>query len=192
MANAPSAIASMTSATRSAPSPMRPQRLGFSARLIDGLDSAAMAQTLGLDRKSDFLRAEAEEPDLLLEIFPTAEHGEAAPPILSDGAWTGQANLLDRHPMYRWPIIDEAAAATKGAGIEIFGGAPPLAPIATRQYPADIILQRRSAQHFDAKGVMPAARFFKMLDALLVRPQTPLVGMEFPAPAASGPVRPPR
>ncbi len=38
---------------------------------------------------------------------------------------------------------------------------------------ADIILQRRSAQHFDAKGVMPAARFFKMLDALLVRPQTP-------------------
>ena len=147
--------------------------LGFSARLIDGLDSAAIAQALGLDRKSDFLRAEAEEPDLLLEIFPTADHGEAAPPNLSEGVWTGQANLLDRHPMYRWPIIDEAAAATKGAGIEILGGAPPLAPIDARPIPADILLQRRSAQHFDPKGVMPAARFFTMLDALLVRPQAP-------------------
>jgi len=147
--------------------------LGFSARLIDGLDSAAIAQALGLDRKADFLRAEAEEPDLLLEIFPTAEHGEAAPPILAEGVWTGQANLLDRHPMYRWPIIDEAAAVTKGAGIEILGGAPPLPPIDAKPIPADILLQRRSAQHFDPKGVMPAALFFKMLDALLVRPQTP-------------------
>ena len=147
--------------------------LGFSARLIDGLDSAAIAQTLGLDRKSDFLRAEAEEADLLLEIFPTDEYCEAAPPNLSEGVWTGQANLLDRHPMYRWPIIDEAAAATKGAGIEIFGGAPPLPPIDAKPISADILLQRRSAQHFDPKGVMPAAHFFKMLDALLLRPQTP-------------------
>ena len=171
---------------------MRRPRLGFSARLIDGLDSAAIAQTLGLDRKSDFLRAEAEEPDLLLEIFPTADHGEAAPPNLSEGVWTGQANLLDRHPMYRWPIIDEAAAATKGAGIEIFGGAPPLPPIDARPIPADILLQRRSAQHFDAKGVDAGGALFHNARRLAGSPPDAVVGMEFPAPTSSRPVRPPR
>jgi nitrogenase-associated protein len=147
--------------------------LGWRVRLIDGLDSATIGHLLGLDRAADFGRAEAEEPDLLLEIFPAGQKGEAAPPADVDGTWTGQANVLDRHPMYRWPIIGEVAAATHGAGIETETFTE-LAPVAKSAIHADIILQRRSAQHFDSKGAaMPAPAFFAALDALLVRPQPP-------------------
>jgi hypothetical protein len=78
--------------------------------------------------------------------------------------------------MYRWPIIGEVAAATQGAGVEIEPlGQSPLPVYREREkVTADIILQRRSAQHFDAKApAMPAPVFFSLLDALLVRPQAP-------------------
>jgi nitrogenase-associated protein len=150
------------------------ETLGWRVRLIDGLDSAAIGRLLGLDRAADFGRAEAEEPDLLLEIFPAEQKGEAAPPADTEGAWAGQANLLDRHPMYRWPIISEVATATQGAGIEMEPQSPLPAGGERETITAEIILQRRSAQHFDAKApAMPAASFYSMLDALLARPQAP-------------------
>jgi nitrogenase-associated protein len=153
--------------------------LGWRTRLIDGLDSAAIGRLLGLDRAADFARAEGEEPDLLLEIFPAAQKSEAAPPAIAEGKWAGEANLLDRHPMYRWPIIGEVAEATQGAGVEI--EPPDLSLLPARgerekdapHLTADIILQRRSAQHFDAKATMPAQAFFSLLDALIVGPQAP-------------------
>jgi nitrogenase-associated protein len=147
--------------------------LGFSARMIEGLDSAAIASVLGLDRADDFGRAEREDPDLLLEILPASEsRGPIPPEPAAGGRWAGQANLLDRHPMYRWPIIHDVAVATSGAGVKNDGAAA-APPRAATPISAELILQRRSAQHFDAKGVMSAERFFSMLDAVLVRQETP-------------------
>lgn len=146
--------------------------LGWRVKLVEGLDSAAIAALLGLDRAEDFSRAEKEDPDLLLEIFPaTAGDAEAEAPAPKSGSWTGAANLLDRHPMYRWPVIDEVATATLGRSAAARRGETPAAPAVAAPNgasEAELILRRRSAQHFDGRHVMSSADFFAILDALRV------------------------
>ncbi len=77
--------------------------------------TAHIAALLGLDREADFGAAEREEPDMLLELLPPDAPTESvAPwgwPVPTD--WQGTPNRLDRHPMYRWPVIDAVAAATR-------------------------------------------------------------------------------
>lgn len=142
------------------------QALGFTARLVENIDSAQLAQQLGLDRADDFGRAEREDPDALVEIF--AGPGEPTAPLLKDGVWSGAANVLDAKPMYRWPVIEDVAQATLGAGAENFG-APALECAA--KITADLILQRRSAQAFNPKHRMTPPEFFSVLAALA--PQNP-------------------
>jgi SagB-type dehydrogenase family enzyme len=142
------------------------QVLGWRIRMIEGVSSADISRILGLDRAGDFGGAEREDPDLLLEIFP----GDDTAPT---GGWTGRANLLDRHPMYRWPVIEEVAAATLGEGEETPFVPPALPAVVNDAATAEIILSRRSAQHFDAKFSMPTEKFFAVLDALQVRDQPP-------------------
>ncbi|WP_294541024.1 SagB family peptide dehydrogenase [uncultured Rhodoblastus sp.] len=146
--------------------------LGLSARLVEGVSSAQIAQILGLEREADFGRCEREEPDLLLEIFAHAAAEISAPPAM-EGLWAGLANLLDRRPMYRWPIIDEVAHATLGGASGHFS--PPSEPPRAHKKPitAESILGRRSAQHFDSQYIMSSESFFALLDALLVRDETP-------------------
>ena len=72
MASAPSAIASLTSATPSARFSYAAAALGWRAQWVEGLGSAHIAALLGLDRDDDFGRAEREDPDALLQIFPAA------------------------------------------------------------------------------------------------------------------------
>jgi nitroreductase len=130
-----------------------------------------------LGRAQDFAGAEHEEADLLIAIDTAA--GAAATPSGPDaisGEWAGRANLLDPHPIYRWPIIDEVSLATRGSveGDE--------APAAT-SYPAliggsaararDVIFARRSAQRFDGKATMSADVFCHLLDSLLPRDTLP-------------------
>ncbi|WP_454915315.1 SagB/ThcOx family dehydrogenase [Xanthobacter sediminis] len=154
--------------------------LGWRAQVVPGLGSAALAALLGLDRDGDFAGAEREEPELLIAI--AAEPGAAyAPDMLPglDGAgWAGTANVLDRHPMYRWPVIEEVAQATRvPGGVAAPALAPPPAyppravPATARA--ADVILGRRSAQRFEAKFHMPRETFWSMLDALLPRTAPP-------------------
>ncbi|MBB4198793.1 nitroreductase [Rhodoblastus sphagnicola] len=142
------------------------QALGFRARLVEGLDSAALAHRLGLDRAEDFGPAEREDADALVEIF--ADDGAPSPPPAKTGVWAGAANVLDRRPMYRWPVIEDVTRATLGAGAENFT-AP--APRRTENISADLILQRRSAQAFNPKHRMTPNAFFEALDALAPRHQ---------------------
>ena len=54
--------------------------LGWRARMVEGLDSDAIGRLLGLDRAEDFGRAEREEADVLLEIFPASSAATALAP----------------------------------------------------------------------------------------------------------------
>ncbi|MFG1394513.1 SagB/ThcOx family dehydrogenase [Xanthobacter agilis] len=162
--------------------------LGWRAQLVRGLDSAALAALLGLDRAEDFPGAEREEPELLIAIDadPGAAFVADALPALDRAHWTGTANVLDRHPMYRWPVIDEVARATR---VTQATAAPP--PQAGPDYPprlppataraAGVILGRRSAQRFEAKYHMPRETFWSLLDALLPRAVAPFDVWERPA-----------
>jgi nitrogenase-associated protein len=147
--------------------------LGWRALMVEGLSSAEIAARLGLDRTQDFGRSEKEEPDLLLEIFPaTADKAAIAPVLSQNDGWAGQANLLDRRPMYRWPVIDEVATATLGVGVETAPAklAPPVAP---NRLTAELILGRRSAQHFDNKSTLPMESFFGLLESLCLSAKAP-------------------
>lgn len=95
--------------------------LGWAAKIVANLDCMDLAAFLGLNRKDDFLGVEAEEPGLLIAVnpFPEKKHLESSHWITAiarsaASKWTGRANLLDLHPVYRWPIIDIVAEATRG------------------------------------------------------------------------------
>jgi SagB-type dehydrogenase family enzyme len=162
--------------------------LGWQALRVPGLGHAQLAAAMGLDRDADFGRAEREEPEMLIALRPRHVAGDAmAPPEWpADTVWHGQANRLDAHPMYRWPVIDEVAQATRAQAAPTAGtsdvrapcGDPPpatrpawwpslgLAPRDTD--PASrLIRERRSAQHFDRRATMPMASFQRLLAALM-------------------------
>ena len=128
--------------------------LGWRLRPVAG-DSAALAHLLGLDRDADFGVAEREEPDALFELLPgtTAPSDPTAPWAWPAGAdWHGQANRLDRHPMYRWPVIDEVIRATQRTAAQ--APLPPhtttpstAAPVTATADAATLIRQRLSLIH---------------------------------------------
>jgi SagB-type dehydrogenase family enzyme len=152
--------------------------LGWRARVIEGLDRAGLAALMGLDRDADFGCAEREEPELLVELLPGMPSSPPVPPPgwLASTRWHGQANRLDRNPMYRWPVIEEVAAATRSPALTRPRAADELLqPVAPPNKPAaaavavDLIRQRRSAQRFDPQAVMPRAAFARLVLALRPR-----------------------
>ena len=154
--------------------------LGWTAEMVAGISSSELAAVLGLDRSDDFAGAEREDADLLIAISPGSNEPAVAPGWTPDrGVWTGRANMLDRHPMYRWPIIDEVSQATQGGGDTAqepeTAGAPPLPPLPQKSEAraADLILGRRSAQRFDARTSIDAETFYHLLDSTLVRRAAP-------------------
>ncbi|MFZ3139161.1 nitroreductase family protein [Polaromonas sp.] len=144
------------------------------------LSHAEIAGLLGLDRTEDFANAEREEPEAVFELLlaptiPTMPETPAEPANwLSGAAWCGQANRLDRRPMYRWPVIDAVAQASRRSLRQAVAPLPALAPRRllpdTRVAAATLIRSRRSAQRFDRRARLDAARFWPMLAALM--PQT--------------------
>ena len=160
--------------------------LGWSLRVVESCDDATLARLLGLDRDEDFSGVERETPDLLMTLIPTAtpsrsqrEAAARAVPAPAQSDWRGRANRLDPHPMYRWPVIDEVAAATvalprkKSTSVEIsYRRYPQLQPAGTAAA-VDVIRNRRSAQQFDRKFTMDAGAFFHLLDCVLTRPAPP-------------------
>jgi hypothetical protein len=143
-------------------------------RLVN-IDSQRLAALLGTDRDPDYAGAEREEPDLLLQVIRKEAPAEPALWSAEHTRWSGQANILDPHPMYHWPVIDEVASATEKDRNEI--AVPP------REYPEgttaaslpapEIIMGRRSAQRFDPQFSMRAADFYRLIDSLLPRAQAP-------------------
>jgi len=148
--------------------------LGWRMRWVGGIGSAELAVSLGLDRSEDFSGAEREEAELLLEVIADSEHAQfnAAELFPPGCTWSGRANALDPHPMYRWPVIDEVAEATQAPVIAPEPGTTetyPPRPAVSGEPAAALIRQRRSAQHFDRREVLSAASFYHLLDSLLPR-----------------------
>jgi len=155
--------------------------LGWGVTLVEDVDSAELAAMMGIDRSGDFSGAECEDADLLIAIAATPGAGPAAehcPPFARQGSenrWAGRANLLDPHPLYRWPAIEQVSQATRGRSTG--------SPFEFPDYPprrstdkvraVDVILGRRSAQRFDSKHRITADCFYHLLDSLLDRPNAP-------------------
>ena len=159
------------------------------------LASPALAHCLGLDRTDDFPPSryaftEVEEPEILLTLRAS---GLSEPPSaeqivawLDGAAWQGKPTRIDPAPGYRWPAIDQVAAASrllrstaeKGQISNGLPDLPPLAPHSTTTGAAQLIRQRRSGQRFDPKHSLPKAAFYRMLDATLPRPQVPFAAQE--------------
>ena len=168
--------------------------LGWQLRLVDPCDGTRLARLLGVDRRSEFVGAERQEPDLLLAVIPRAAPSRArvgpaarSVPSPTQSKWRGVANVLDAHPMHRWALIDEVAAATVQRVRHSVSAAqvghwpyPPLSPAGTAAA-VDVIRHRRSAQQFDRKFTMPAGNFFHLLDSLLTRPALPWDVWDFTA-----------
>lgn len=150
------------------------------------MDSESLGHCLGLDRPDDFPPSryaftETEEPEILLAIRAP---GLVMPPAaeqlanwLAAANWQGKPSRIDPSPGYRWPAIDQVAAASreKISPPEAlrFPPLPPLAPHPTAAGAARIIRQRRSGQRFDPRCSLPKAAFYRLLDAVLPRPQSP-------------------
>jgi SagB-type dehydrogenase family enzyme len=151
--------------------------LGWRARLLTDWGDAQIAAVTGIDRTADFAGAEPETPEAILWI------GQGTPPTpaaalqgLASAAWTGRANTLSRGHR-DWPDIPAIAAATrKPAGEPVLPRAPERLPplgALSREAVSRLVRRRRSAQAFDAGTAVGAAAFFRMLDALLPRPDHP-------------------
>ncbi|HJV94209.1 MAG TPA: nitroreductase family protein, partial [Azonexus sp.] len=151
----------------------------------------ALAHCLGLDRADDFPPSryaftEREEPEILLAVRGPGLHPPPAPALLAnwlDGAdWQGKPTRIDPSPGYRWPAIDQAAAASRDSTLPpetpAFTPLPPLPVHPTTAGSAELIRQRRSAQRFDPRQTLPGPAFYRLLDALLPRPQTPWAAQE--------------
>jgi hypothetical protein len=133
---------------------------------------------MGLDRAEDFSGAETEDAELLIAIEAVPETGAVAdhsPPPTNGSQWTGRANLLDPHPLYRWPAISQVSQATRGRDAGPPSELPNYPPLHRphEARAAEIILGRRSAQRFDRQFSMSAEVFYRMLDGLLDRPNAP-------------------
>lgn len=151
-------------------------------------NSVELAALLGLDREADFGQAEREEPDVLFELLPGDDMAVNDSPWDWPAPihWQGVPNRLDRHPMYRWPVIEAVASATRT--ITTNSAANSQGNIRARwlkhyisatsdldqdyalprstQLAATLIRQRRSAQRFEAHARMPVAQLWLLLRAL--------------------------
>jgi SagB-type dehydrogenase family enzyme len=156
--------------------------LGWSAKVIDDVGGSELAALMGLNRREDFSGVEPEDPELLIAIDPhpaaNSCHQNNVPKAWESGTsqWAGRANLLDPHPIYRWPVIDHVGLATQERTANAQPGLlthyPPLNQTPEARA-AGIILRRRSAQRFDSKFWMSADVFYHLLDCLLARPIVP-------------------
>lgn len=159
--------------------------LGWDVESLD-VDTVTLAHCLGLDRPEDFPPSryaftETEEPEILLALRGPGLNSPPSATTLNDwlaaAIWQGQPSRIDASPGYRWPAIDQVATASRLAGSlpprPDFPDLPPLAPHPAPSGSAALIRQRRSGQRFSPKHVLPKASFYRMLDAILPRLQTP-------------------
>lgn len=157
--------------------------LGWQLTLLEECSDQQIASLLGLDRETDFGKAEHESPDLLLQIDSSTNNPvhvdiDSILELTLNGQWMGQANRLTDDNFYKWPIIQQAElacdkpitkAVTWNAIIDT------KLPICDDTLLAtNIIQQRRSAQHFDGNAPPLALNHFeRILQCLLPRQNIP-------------------
>jgi SagB-type dehydrogenase family enzyme len=152
--------------------------LGWRVREL-GLCHGEQAALMGLDRAGDFHSAEGEEAEAVFELCfapaPAAPEDVLAP--LAGARWSGVANRLDAHPMYRWPVIDAVAQASRRVTAAPTTALPPLArrtQLPPSTAPASrLIRQRRSAQRFDRSARTDTTTLWPLLAALMPAGQLP-------------------
>ena len=143
--------------------------LGWGAELLP-VGDRRIEELLGLDRSADFAHAEGETPDLLLRLLPTADAPLAELPTGCD--WLGQANALSGEPRVRWPVAEQAHAASPCAPGGQADSVTVAAPPADRDALAALIRQRRSAQSFIAReSTLHVDAFERLLRAMLPDPR---------------------
>ncbi|MES2013855.1 MAG: SagB family peptide dehydrogenase [Pseudomonadota bacterium] len=166
------------------------QTLGWSLAEQKQISTEALAKLLGVDRSEDFParrypETEREEAELLLSVsFNGVVAG--SPQSIAPDNWQGTASTIDAHPIYRWPVIEEVALASRltiakpNHSIVL---PTSKANVTTKNNPistASVILGRRSAQRFDASHIMPAQDFIAMLEALLPNNSAPWNSLSSP------------
>ncbi len=137
-----------------------------------------LSSLLGIDRRADFTGTEPEHPDLLFSLHATPGTSPDVEQLIqatAHGTWTGQANILDNKHFYDWPVIEEAAEASRRPALSTpstphFQAFPYPLPSPCNEPAARLIRRRRSAQAFDGTTVMAQPDFFRLLDHLLPRP----------------------
>lgn len=152
---------------------------GWQTRLLASASDDLVSGLLGLDREADFGLAEREAPDALLWVGP----GNSRPQLehmreqLRDATWSGRANPLSAEHV-PWPDIDSIHRATRKPATSepatYFPASlpPPSDPLLDPTF-VTIARQRRSAVDFDGETHISDESFFAMLDALMVRTNTP-------------------
>lgn len=160
--------------------------LGWKLAAQPQVGSTLLGEWLGLDRAQDFPagrvpETELEEPELLLSVgydgmVPTGVDAAALCAATATAEWSGIASSIDSRPIYRWPVIGEIARLTRGdslasgADVPVRGELPRVSPAASAEpSPAviDVVLGRRSAQHFDPGYSMPKAMFMRLMSRLV-------------------------
>eukprot|EP00825_Cyclidium_porcatum_P023738 TRINITY_DN2628_c0_g1_i3.p1 TRINITY_DN2628_c0_g1~~TRINITY_DN2628_c0_g1_i3.p1 ORF type:complete len:146 (-),score=12.72 TRINITY_DN2628_c0_g1_i3:183-620(-) len=110
------------------------------------MKSDLLGHCLGLDRPEDFPPSryaftETEEPEILLAIRAPGLSLPPAPEALGEwldtADWQGKPSRIDPSPGYRWPAIDQVAAASREESVGArqalsFAPLPPLVPQATQ------------------------------------------------------------
>ncbi len=155
--------------------------LGWQVEVLESCSDEHINTLLGLDRQDDFNSAEHETADVLLQIHTRPEQLSANIDNLitcaQQGNWQGQANCLSPQSHIDWPVIDDISHTCIKPQTESAGWKPPRLPDlmtcpSTAQATA-IIQQRRSAQAFDSISTLPLQNFYRMLDSVLPRHNTP-------------------
>lgn len=157
--------------------------LGWRLRLVESAEWREVSGLLGLDRAEDFFGTETEEAECLLEILWDERPSSQADLPGPAADWQGRANVLDPHPMYHWPVIDEVAEASRPLPVteperpaQAF---PARGESLTAESASTLIRRRRSAQRFDSRPLMGTHQFHTLLDALLPRQAAPWDLWEF-------------
>jgi SagB-type dehydrogenase family enzyme len=159
------------------------QTLGWSLAEQKNITTDDLANLLGVDRNSDFParrhpETEREEAEVLLSLSFNSE-AIACTQQFSPVRWQGAASIIDAHPIYHWPVIEEVAQASRqvASSTNSARNLPKcninIASEKNHVSTASVILGRRSAQRFNASHVMPAQDFIKMLEAILPKDSAP-------------------
>jgi SagB-type dehydrogenase family enzyme len=163
--------------------------LGWSVELLAEWADDDIAALLGLNRADEFKPDERESPDAICRIRTISDAGasfriDTLSEILQSAAWSGRAGSLKAYHMYKWPVIDEVAAAAAKPRTEELRWQAALRPavaLSCRKTATTLIRQRRSAQHFDGKTALPLAGFRRLLDAVLPARKPPFDLWRWPA-----------
>lgn len=162
--------------------------LGWKIELLSEIADDDLAAWLGLDRQQDFVDHEQEAPDLLCRLVTGDQPAEFSPHALSqivqNRQWSGQAQRLSQHHMYRWKIIDEVARHAQKPATAVERWQAPVVTLPKVSHDliaSQLIRQRRSAQQFNTRSApLTLANFQRILQATLPNAKPPFTAWNWP------------